>query len=146
MGDEQIFKNRGFSKTALLTFFLVFTLFFSQSPVFAQEAQAILTVEVLEVGIDVELFQAIPSVVYENETTTLSFTIRNLGSYNLDILPTSRIEIYKDNKIVHQISVPTVTISPGARMDFLIPWNVTGFPLGFYKCRLVIDWISAGFT
>ena len=146
MGDEQIFKNRGFSKTALLTFFLVFTLFFSQSPVFAQEAQAILTVEVLEVGIDVELFQAIPSVVYENETTTLSFTIRNLGSYNLDILPTSRIEIYKDNKIVHQISVPTVTISPGARMDFLIPWNVTGFPLGFYKCRIVIDWISAGFT
>ncbi len=146
MGDEQIFKNRGFSKTALLTFFLVFTLFFSQSPVFAQEAQAILTVEVLEVGIDIELFQAIPSVVYENETTTLSFTIRNLGSYNLDILPTSRIEIYKDNKIVHQISVPTVTISPGARMDFLIPWNVTGFPLGFYKCRIVIDWISAGFT
>lgn len=146
MGDEQIFKNRGFSKTALLTFFLVFTLFFSQSPVFAQEAQAILTVEVLEVGIDIELFQTIPSVVYENETTTLSFTIRNLGSYNLDILPTSRIEIYKDNKIVHQISVPTVTISPGARMDFLIPWNVTGFPLGFYKCRLVIDWISAGFT
>lgn len=146
MGDEQIFKNRGFSKTALLTFFLVFTLFFSQSPVFAQEAQAILTVEVLEVGIDIELFQTIPSVVYENETTTLSFTIRNLGSYNLDILPTSRIEIYKDNKIVHQISVPTVTISPGARMDFLIPWNVTGFPLGFYKCRIVIDWISAGFT
>ncbi|MEM1689363.1 MAG: hypothetical protein QXX33_00025 [Candidatus Hadarchaeales archaeon] len=146
MGDEQIFRNRGFSKTALLTFFLVFTLFFSQSPVFAQEAQAILTVEVLEVGIDIELFQAIPSVVHENETTTLSFTIRNLGSYNLDILPTSRIEIYKDNKIVHRISVPTVMISPGARMDFLIPWNVTGFPLGFYKCRLVIDWISAGFT
>lgn len=145
MGDE-LFKNRGFFKITLPAFFIIFFMFFSQIPVSAQQAQAVLTVEVLEVGIDIESFQAIPSVVYENETTTLSFTIRNLGSYNLDILPTSRIEIYKDNKIVHQISLPTVTISPGARMDFLIPWNVTGFPLGVYKIRLVVDWISANFT
>jgi len=58
------------------------------------EAHAILTVEVLEVGINVEQFVALPSIVRENETTTFVAAVRNLGSYNLDVLPTSRIEMY----------------------------------------------------
>jgi hypothetical protein len=109
------------------------------------QAQAILTVEVLEVGINIEQFVALPSIVRENETTTFVVAVRNLGSYNLDVLPSSRIEIFKDGNLVKTLVGLSATIPPGSVTYFHIDWNVMGFPLGVYRVRLVIDWISAGF-